>query len=144
MGTADNNPVKIGLAVARYYEDIAQKLADECTAELARLGVLGVDITTLYTNGSYELPLVAQWLARDNDAVIAIGVVVKGQTDHNRHIAGAVVNGLTQVALKTEKPVILGVLTVNNLDQAHDRVKRATDWAKTAVAMANIRREFNP
>lgn len=99
-------------------------------------------ITRLSVPGSFELPIGAQSLAKrqDIDAVICIGCVIQGETRHFDFICGAVANGITSVALQHEKPVIFGVLTTNNLQQAIDRAggmhgNKGDEAGYTAVKM---------
>ena len=98
--------------------------------------------------GSYELSLAAQWFAQrdDVDAVIALGCVIQGETKHNDYINHAVAQGLTTVSLKTGKPIIFGVLTPNNQQQALDRAggvhgNKGDEAAITAIKMLGLQQQ---
>lgn len=136
--------VRIGIAVARFNPQITTQMKDLC---IQRLQEIGVDIQQnliIETPGSYELPLAARMLIEESnaDAVIAIGVVIKGQTDHYHHIANATSQGLLKVADDTRKPVVFGVLTTDTVEQAVERIHLATSYAETAVEMVNTYRNL--
>ena len=97
------------------------------------------------TAGSFELPLTARRLAErgDVDAVICIGVVIRGDTDHYEHIARAAADGIARAGDDSGKPVIFGVLTTDNTDQAVTRIPQASDYADTAVEMAGTLRQIH-
>ncbi|WP_248965530.1 6,7-dimethyl-8-ribityllumazine synthase [Sphaerisporangium perillae] len=110
--------LKVGIVAARWHEQItdrllvrAQNAAEECRAEWVAVRVAG----------SLEIPVVAQALARRCDAVVALGVVIRGETAHFQYVCDSVTTGLTRVSLDESTPVGNGVLTCDNLDQAVDR-----------------------
>jgi len=110
---------RIGLAVARFNEDITTQL---------RFGAVGAlegrvdSFSEIWVPGAFELPLVAQHLlAAGCDAVVALGCVIRGDTGHYDFVAGECASGLQRVQLDTGKPVVFGVLTTDTLDQALDR-----------------------
>ena len=136
----DGSGLKIGLAVARFNSDVTFKMRDLCLARLAELGVNDDRIHTFETPGSYELPLAARTLLEppiSADAVIAIGAVIKGETDHYEHIANAASQGLLRVSDDAQKPVIFGVLTTDTVDQAVARIEQGAGYAESAVEMVN-------
>jgi 6,7-dimethyl-8-ribityllumazine synthase len=120
---------RIGCAVSTYHEEIVGVMADSARETLEAAGLAPGDLHLVRVPGTFELPLVAQRLARrpDVDAVLAFGLVLKGETEHDRHIASAVSQGLMDVGLETGKPVLFGVLTCNELSQAVRRSTRAAD-----------------
>lgn len=129
---------KVTIVVADYYQEITFSLADAAFETLVKEGVKSENITKKLAPGTYELSLAAQYEAQldDVDAVICIGCVVQGDTKHFDFICEAVAQGLTNVSLKYNKPVIFGVLTPNNYQQALDRAggKHGNKGVEAAVA----------
>ena len=136
--------ISIGIAVARFNPQITTQMKDLCIQRLQEIGVDIQDNLVIEIPGSYELPLAARLLIEEAnaDAVIAIGAVIKGETDHYHHIANAASQGLLQVADDTRKPVIFGVLTTDTVEQAVERIHLATGYAETAVEMVNTYRNL--
>jgi len=121
------SPARVALVVSRYHAEITGGMADSAR-ELLRDA--GAEIAlSLDAPGAFELPLLAQALTArgDVDAVLCFGLVLKGETEHDRYIAGAVADGLTRIGLDTGKPVLFGVLTCGTLAQAQARARRAAD-----------------
>jgi 6,7-dimethyl-8-ribityllumazine synthase len=122
----------------RWHADLTEQLLDR---SLAAAKACGVDhVTVARVAGSVELPVVAQALARRYDAVVALGVVIRGQTAHFEYVCRSVTDGLTRVALDEGRPVAHGVLTVDTFEQARDRVggpDSAEDkgWTATVAAL---------
>lgn len=119
----DASGKRFGLVVAEWNKEITDSLCRGAYDTLIKHGALPQNIHRNTVPGSYELPLAAQFLASSNeiDAVICLGVVIKGETKHDDYINHAVAQGLIQVSLKFNKPVIFGVLTTNTLEQAQAR-----------------------
>ena len=117
---------RIACAVSTYHEDITGEMLASALEALAELGVEREAVLVVACPGAFELPLVAQRLARRKDvvAVLCFGLVLKGETEHDRYISEACAHGLTQVALETDTPVLFGVLTCANLAQARERARR--------------------
>jgi 6,7-dimethyl-8-ribityllumazine synthase len=115
--------LRFGIVVAEWNEDITSALLDGALETLKKHGVQEQHIVIKTVPGSFELSLGAQWLAQDAkiDAVITLGCIIQGETRHFDFIAQAVAIGITEVGLKHNKPVIFGVLTTDNLEQAQDR-----------------------
>ncbi len=116
-------------------------------AELDRRGVTGADRTVVWVPGAFELPLAAAVAARSGqyDAVICLGAVIRGETSHYDLIAGRCAAGIQQVQLELSLPVVFGVLTTENLDQALARAggsagDKGAEAATTAIEMANVLR----
>ena len=129
--------LKIGIAVADFNPDITGSMLDGALVVLKEWGVKQKNITVLHVYGSFDLTYASDLLLRSAkpDAVITIGCIVKGETDHDKHIASAVFNGLTSLTIKYGKPISLGILTTNNLAQARVRSRGKTNHgAKAAVA----------
>lgn len=116
--------VKIGIAHSFYNPDITNALKQSCVQTLIEAGVEEKSIIFHPTPGAFELPLACQRLIQDQkvNAAIAIGCVIQGETPHFDYVCQASVQGLMDVGLNLNKPVVLGVLTVDTLKQAQDRV----------------------
>jgi 6,7-dimethyl-8-ribityllumazine synthase len=114
---------RIAAAVSRFHEDLTGAMLASAVRELAASGVREADVRVAWVPGAFELPLVARTLARRRvvDAVLCIGLVLKGETEHDRWVAEGAVHGLMQASLETDKPLLLGVLTCATLEQARAR-----------------------
>ncbi len=114
----------IAIAVSRYNSDITQKLLDGALERLKELGFSSERITVAWVPGAVEIPLTAQRLAQTGkfEAVICLGAVIYGETRHFDYVCEQVSQGCQQVALTQNIPVIFGILTTDNLQQAWDRV----------------------
>lgn len=148
--TTDNLPdiseKKFALVVAEWNNEVTEKLFEGAYQTLIQYGAIPANIFRGNVPGSFELTLAAQWFAlrEDVDAVIALGVVIQGETKHNDYINHAVAQGITNVSLKTSKPVIFGVLTPNNMEQAIDRAggvhgNKGDEAAMTAIKMLGLK-----
>jgi 6,7-dimethyl-8-ribityllumazine synthase len=137
---------RFALVVAEWNNEVTEKLFEGAYQTLIQYGAIPANIIRGNVPGSFELTLGAQWFAEreDVDAVIALGVVIQGETKHNDYINHAVAQGITNVSLKTSKPVIFGVLTPNNMDQAIDRAggvhgNKGDEAAMTAIKMLGLK-----
>jgi 6,7-dimethyl-8-ribityllumazine synthase len=117
--TVDAHGLRLGIAVTRWHAELTSVMLERAEAAAKACGVDQVVIA--HVAGSVELPVVAQALARGCDAVVALGVVVRGDTAHFDYVCRSVTDGLTRVALDASTPVAHGVLTVDTLAQAQDR-----------------------
>ncbi|GAA3770900.1 6,7-dimethyl-8-ribityllumazine synthase [Plantactinospora mayteni] len=138
LSTVDASGLTVGVVAARWHGELTDHMVDRAVTAAKACGV--DDVVVVRVAGSVELPVVAQALARRCDAVVALGVVIRGATAHFDYVCQSVTEGLTRVALDSAKPVAHGVLTVNNLEQARDRAglpDSAEDkgWAATAAAL---------
>jgi len=115
----DAAELRLGVAAATWHTDIVDTLLDRALATARQAGV--ADPTVVRVPGTIELPVVCQQLARTHDAVLALGVVVRGGTPHFQYVCDAVTAGLTRVALDEGTPVGNGVLTTDTREQALDR-----------------------
>lgn len=113
----------VGIAVSRFHEDLTGPMKDSAVRELVACGVSPADIHVVWVPGSFELPIAARRLADASfaDAVIGLGVVIQGETEHDHWVAHGAVTGLMNVSLEWNVPVQLGVLTCATLDQARAR-----------------------
>ena len=136
----DGTGISIGIAVARFNSDITFKMRDLCLARLLELGV-SVDPSHIFeVPGSFELPLAARALLDppvEADGVIAIGAVIRGETDHYDHVSNAASQGILRASEDSLKPVIFSVLTTDTIEQAIARIPHATGYADSAIEMAN-------
>jgi 6,7-dimethyl-8-ribityllumazine synthase len=119
METVDAAGLRLGIVGSRWHNDLVDHMVDHAQQAAKACGVDDVIVTRVA--GSVELPVVAQALAKRCDAVVALGVVIRGETAHFNYVCDAVTAGLTRVALDEQTPVAHGVLTVESLGQARDR-----------------------
>lgn len=134
----DGTGLTIGLVVSRYNWHITGAMLHFAQEELKCLGVASEDIHVVYTPGAFELATVAQTMLLNGryDALICFGCVIRGETRHDVVVGDAAAQGIQQVALEMHTPVIFGVMTVENLRQAQERITRGTECAQAAVEMA--------
>jgi 6,7-dimethyl-8-ribityllumazine synthase len=118
----DAGGVRLGIAAARWHSTISESLLERALAVAADAGV--AEPTVVRVPGSLELPVVCQELARRHDAVVALGVVIRGGTPHFDYVCDSVTAGLTRIALDQSTPIGNGVLTCNTLEQAVARSGR--------------------
>ena len=123
-GSLDGSGLKIGIVAAKFNEFITDKLVEGAEEALSENGVEGSDVTIAYVPGSFEIPVVASKMAHsgDYDAVICLGAVIKGDTDHYEYVAGEATRGIAEVALSCGIPVIFGILTTHNMQHDLERV----------------------
>jgi 6,7-dimethyl-8-ribityllumazine synthase len=138
LSTVDASGLGIGIVATRWHHEITDQLLDRALAAAKACGVQ--DISVARVAGAVELPVLAQGLARRHDAVVALGVVIRGETAHFEYVCRAVTDGLTRVALDESTPVAHGVLTVDTVEQALERAGRpdsAEDkgWSATLSAL---------
>jgi 6,7-dimethyl-8-ribityllumazine synthase len=137
LATVDAAGLRLGIVGSRWHAGLVDHMIDRAQEAAKQCGVTDVSVTRVA--GAVELPIVAQALAREYDAVVALGVVIKGETQHFEYVCDSVTAGLTRVALDEGVPVGHGVLTVHSLGQARDRAGLEESiedkgWA-TAVAV---------
>jgi 6,7-dimethyl-8-ribityllumazine synthase len=138
LSTVEADGLALGIAATRWHTDLVDQMVDRAQAAAKACGVS--DVTVVRVSGSVELPVVAQAMARRFDAVVALGVVVRGATAHFDYVCRAVTDGLTRVALDESTPVAHGVLTVDTLDQARQRAgfedsPEDKGWSATVAAL---------
>ena len=119
MTSVDASGLRLGIVVTRWHAELTDQMLSRAFAAAEACKV--TDVVTTRVEGSVEIPVVAQALARRCDAVVALGVVIRGDTAHFDYVCQSVTEGLTRVALDESTPVAHGVLTVDTLQQAHDR-----------------------
>jgi 6,7-dimethyl-8-ribityllumazine synthase len=119
METVEAHGLKLGIVGSRWHSSLVDHMVERAQEAAKACGV--DNVVTVRVAGSVELPVVAQALAKKCDAVVALGVVIRGETAHFNYVCDAVTAGLTRVALDEHTPVGHGVLTVESLGQARDR-----------------------
>ena len=141
--------MKIGIVVAEWNSEITFAMREGAVQTLREHGVKDDDIIVRHVPGSFELTAGTQLMAgyTSVDAIISIGCVIRGETPHFDYICQGVTAGLTQVSIDFEIPVIFGVLTTNNLEQALDRAggkhgNKGVEAAVTAIKMVALKRDF--
>jgi 6,7-dimethyl-8-ribityllumazine synthase len=133
---------RMALCVARFYAELADKLEAGARAALAEAGVDDVD--SFEVPGAFELPLIAKYAALSGryDAIVCLGAVIRGETDHYAYVCGEAARGIQQVQLETGVPCGFGVLTVDSMEQASDRVqggsKRDTGRHAVEAVLASL------
>ena len=144
----DGTGMQVAMVCGRFNDLITQRLLDGALGALDALGVLADDLLVAWVPGAFEIPLAAKTLALTGryDAVIAMGAVIRGDTAHFDFVAGECARGIQDAQLETGVPIIFGVLTTENLDQALDRSgddhNVGAESARTAVEMADLLRRF--
>lgn len=149
MKTLEGNLIgskgKFGIVVGRFNEFIGSKLLSGAMDGLVRHGVDENNVTVAWVPGAFEIPLIAKKMAKSGkyDAVICLGAVIKGSTTHYDHVCAEVSKGIAQAAMETEVPVLFGVLTTDNIEQAIERAgtkagNKGYDVALSAIEMVNL------
>jgi len=136
---------KIGVVASRFNEFMTSQLLEGACDTLTRHGVSDASIETVWVPGAFEIPYVAQKMAKSKkyDAVICLGTVIRGSTPHFDYIANEVAKGIAKVSLDTDIPCIFGVITADTLEQAIERAgtkdgNKGRDAALAAIELANL------
>lgn len=144
-GNVVGSNMKIGIVASRFNEFIVSKLVGGAEDALVRHGVETDNIELAWVPGAFEIPMIAQKMAESKkyDAIIALGAVIKGATDHYDYVCAEVSKGIANVSMKTEVPVLFGVLTTDNIEQAIERAgtkagNKGYDVACSAIEMINL------
>ena len=137
--------IKVGIVAARFNEFIVSKLVGGAEDGLVRHGVKEEDITVAWVPGAFEIPLIAKKMLKSGkyDAIICLGTVIRGQTSHYDYVCNEVSKGIAQVSLESEIPVMFGILTTENIEQAIERAgtkagNKGYDCALGAIEMVNL------
>ena len=148
-GRLGGEGMRVAVAASRFNELVTDRLVAGARDSLLRHGVDEGSITLVWAPGAFELPLVAQRLAASGeiDAVVCVGAVIRGSTDHYEHVASQCAAGLTRVTLHTGVPVVFGVLTTETTEQALERAggklgNKGFEAATTAIEMADLLRQL--
>ena len=137
--------MKVGIVASRFNEIIVNKLLGGAVDGLVRHGVNEKNITAVWVPGAFEIPLIAEKMAKSGkyDAIIAVGAVIRGSTSHYDYVCNEVSKGIAQVGLTTGVPVLFGVITTENIEQAIERAgskagNKGYDCALSAIEMVNL------
>lgn len=140
---ADN--IKVGIVAARFNEFITSKLLSGAIDGLKRHNVKEEDIEVAWVPGAFEIPLIAAKMAKNNkyDAIICLGAIIRGSTTHYDYVCSEVSKGIAHISLNSEKPVLFGVLTTENIEQAIERTgtkagNKGFECAEGAIEMVNL------
>jgi len=141
--------IRVGIVAARFNEFITSKLLDSALDCLRRHDVNEESIDVAWVPGAFEIPLIASKMAKSGkyDAVICLGAVIRGGTTHYDYVCSEVSKGIANVSLNSDVPVLFGVLTTENIEQAIERAgtkagNKGYDCAAGAIEMANLIREI--
>ena len=145
-GSPNGRTRRVAIAVARFNEIVTERLLDGALRTLRENGVLDDDIAVHWVPGAFELPLACRWLAATKrfDALVMLGAVVRGGTDHYEYVCRGVTEGAMRVGLDLGLPIGFGVLTCATMDQALARAggeagNKGADAALAALTMADLR-----
>ncbi|MBQ2872182.1 6,7-dimethyl-8-ribityllumazine synthase [bacterium] len=140
---------KYCIVIARFNEFIGSKLLGGAIDELVRHGVNEDNIDVVWTPGAFEIPVITQKVANSKKyaAIIALGAIIKGSTPHFDYVSAELSKGIAQVSLATGIPVMFGVLTTDNIEQAIERAgtkagNKGADAAKGAIEMVNLLKQL--
>ena len=141
--------IRVGVVCARFNDFIVSRLLAGCEDTLLRHGVRAEDIAVAWVPGAFEIPVVAQRMAQSDkfDAVICLGAVIRGATSHYDVVCNEVSKGIAQVQLATGTPVMMGVLTVDTIEQAIERAgtkagNKGFECGVGAIEMVNVLRQL--
>ncbi len=141
--------IKIGIVVARFNEFITSKLLSGALDALTRHGIKEEDIEIAWVSGAFEIPLIADRMAESKryDAVICLGAVIRGNTSHYDYVCSEVSKGISQIMLERKMPVMFGVVTTENIEQAIERAgtksgNKGFDVATSAIEMVNLMKQL--
>lgn len=144
-GTYTGKGLKIAVVASRFNEFITSRLVAGAQDCLLRHGTSDDDITLVWVPGAFEIPIAAKKLAKSGkfDAVICLGAVIRGATSHYDYVCAEVSKGIAQTALETGVPVLFGVLTTDNIEQAIERAgtkagNKGADTAMAALELASL------
>ncbi|MDD3185492.1 MAG: 6,7-dimethyl-8-ribityllumazine synthase [Anaerostipes sp.] len=148
-GNLVSKDMKIGIVAARFNEFIVSKLVDGALDGLKRHNVKDEDIELAWVPGAFEIPTVASKMAKSKkyDAVICLGAVIRGATSHYDYVCNEAAKGIATVSMQTDVPVMFGVVTTENIQQAIERAgtkagNKGYDCALSAIEMVNLMRQI--
>lgn len=148
-GKINGKGIKIGIVVAQFNELVTEKLLRGAVNELKQYNVEDDDITVTWVPGAVEIPRIAKKLSESGkvDGIIALGAVVRGETSHFDYVCSTSANGITELSLNGQVPVMYGVLTTENMDQAMNRAggkvgNKGAECATGVLEMIDLEREI--
>jgi 6,7-dimethyl-8-ribityllumazine synthase len=149
QGRLNAEGLRVAVVASRWNDFVVSRLVSGALDGLERLGASGDAITIIRVPGSYEIPMAARRAALSGnfDAVICLGVIIRGETSHNEYIASEVFKGIAQVSLETSLPIALGIVTADSLEQAIDRAgaksgNKGFEAALAAIELADLYRQM--
>ncbi|MDB5113154.1 MAG: ribH [Chloroflexi bacterium] len=147
VGKLDATGMRFAIVVARFNDFVAQRLLEGSVDALVRHGAAADDLTVIWVPGSFEIPLAAQEIAEQGrvDAIVCLGVVIRGETPHFDFVAGEASRGVGGIGLRARIPTAFGIVTTETLEQAIDRAggkhgNKGADAALAAVEMVSLLR----
>lgn len=145
-----NENDKFCIVISRFNDFIGSKLLDGAVDTFKRLNVKEENIDVVWVPGAFEIPLAAQHAAKSKkyDAILALGAIIKGSTDHYDYVCAELSKGIAHISLNYETPVLFGVLTTDNLEQAIERAgtkagNKGAQCAQSAVETVNVIKKIN-
>ena len=146
-GNLDASKLKVGIIVSRFNELVSKGLLEGALDCLRRHGTKEANLDVIWTPGAFEIPMIAKKVAKEYDAVVCLGAVIRGGTPHFEYVASEAAKGIAQVSLDTGIPVIFGILTTDNLEQALERAgakpgNKGFAAALSAIELANLSKEL--
>jgi 6,7-dimethyl-8-ribityllumazine synthase len=148
-GNLSGQGLRIGIVVGKFNEFVTHRLLEGARDALSRHGVAEDDVTVAWVPGSFEIPLVARTMAQSGkyDALVCLGAVIRGETAHFEHVAAQAASGVARASQDTGVPVMFGILTTENMEQAINRAggkagNHGYDWAVAAIEMATLMRQI--
>ena len=146
-GKLDATGMRFAIVVGRFNDFVAQRLLEGSVDALVRHGAAAADLTVIWVPGSFEIPLAAQEIAEQGrvDAIVCLGVVIRGETPHFDFVAGEASRGVGGIGLRARIPTAFGIVTTETLEQAIDRAggkhgNKGADAALAAVEMVSLLR----
>ncbi len=149
IGKLSSSGLRIGIVVSRFNSSITERLLEGAIDVLRRTGAADSDIEVVRVPGSFEIPLAAKSLAEKGScqAIVCLGAIIKGQTDHYSFLASGVTNSLNAISVENHVPIGYGIITADTVEQALDRAglkhgNKGVDAALSAIEMANVLKEL--
>jgi len=149
IGKLSSSGLRIGIVVSRFNSSITERLLEGAIDVLRRTGAADSDIEVVRVPGSFEIPLAAKSLAEKGfcQAIVCLGAIIKGQTDHYSFLASGVTNSLNAISVEHRVPIGYGIITADTVEQALDRAglkhgNKGVDAALSAIEMANVLKEL--
>jgi 6,7-dimethyl-8-ribityllumazine synthase len=148
QGEVSGEGMRIGVVCGRFNDLITNRLLDGVSNGFGLHGVKESDVTVVWVPGAFEIPIAAQTMAQSGrfDAVITLGAVIRGDTPHFDYVAGECARGVQDAQLASGVPIVFGVLTTENLDQAlvrsDDQDNKGEESARTAIEMVDLLRKL--
>jgi 6,7-dimethyl-8-ribityllumazine synthase len=142
-GNLDASKIKVAIIVSRFNEMISKGLLDGAIDCLKRHGAKEEKISVVWVPGAFEIPMIAKKIAKSFDAIVCLGAVIRGSTPHFEYVAAESSKGVAKVSLDTGVPMVFGVLTTDNIEQALERAgtksgNKGFQAALSAIELVNL------